>query len=128
MTHDRETGDPSSSLSTIARANQLASECFTIALGMIIPGFFGYWCDSYFRSQPLFTLLGFTLGFGYGIWRLVLLGMRRQQNFVPTKPYNSAGLDDSHDEEDAIDSDSLSETARELGELEDELRETNKEF
>lgn len=100
VTRDRESDENSSPLSSIAQANQLASECFTIALGMVVPGLIGYWLDGYFATKPALTLLGFTLGFAYGIWRLVLLGMRRQKDFVPRKPYNADGLEEDSDEED----------------------------
>ncbi len=67
---------------------------------MVVPGLLAYWLDSYWQTQPVLTLVGFTLGFAYGIFRLVLMGAQRQKNFVPTKPYNAEGLEEELEEEE----------------------------
>ncbi len=58
----------------IAKAYQAASRCASIAMGMVIPGFLGYWLDAWPGISPWLTFAGFALGFAYGVWRLALLG------------------------------------------------------
>ncbi len=62
----------------IVRAHQMASRCLSIGIGMVVPGFFGYWLDLWLEVLPLFTLLGFSFGFAYGIWQLTQLGQPKR--------------------------------------------------
>ena len=61
----------------IVRAHRMASRCLSIGIGMVVPGFMGYWLDSWLGVLPLFTLVGFSFGFAYGIWQLTQLGQSR---------------------------------------------------
>lgn len=58
----------------IVRGQRLASRCVSIAIGMLTPGFLGYWLDTRLGTEPLLLLIGFAAGFAYGLWRLTLLG------------------------------------------------------
>ena len=79
-----ETGPPDNRPPAIVRAHRMASRCVSIALGMVIPGFMGYWIDSWLgivarAGVPLFTLVGFSFGFAYGIWQLLQLGKSKRK-------------------------------------------------
>lgn len=68
----------------IVRAHRLASRCLSIGIGMLVPGFMGYWLDSWLGvvdwvGIPLFMLLGFSFGFAYGIWQLTQLAQPQQK-------------------------------------------------
>ncbi len=80
-----ETGPPDNRPPAIVRAHRIASRCLSIAMGMVIPGFFGYWLDAWLGVLPLFTLVGFSFGFAYGIWQLTQLGKSKQRNVASDK-------------------------------------------
>lgn len=40
---------------------------------MVSPGVAGIIADRRFATEPILSILGFSLGFGYGIWRLIAL-------------------------------------------------------
>lgn len=63
-------------LSPTARASQLASECLTVAITMVVPGLLALWVDNQLGTNPVLTIIGFILGFAYGVWRLSQLGKR----------------------------------------------------
>ncbi len=48
------------------------SRITTISIQMVLPGVVGYWIDQQLRTKALFTLLGFGLGMGIGMWQLIL--------------------------------------------------------
>ena len=64
---------------SIVRAHRMASRCLSIGIGMVVPGFMGYGLDSWLGVLPLFTLIGFSFGFAYGIWQLTQLGQTKQK-------------------------------------------------
>ena len=65
--------------SMIIRGQRLASRSVSIAIGMLTPGFFGYWLDTRLGTEPALLMVGFTAGFAYGLWRLILLGRNSSQ-------------------------------------------------
>ena len=67
----------SEGLSSTARASQLASECLSIAISMVVPGLLALWVDNQLETNPVLTIVGFMGGFAYGVWRLSQLGKRQ---------------------------------------------------
>lgn len=56
-----------------ARAYQWATQVMTICLEMVLPGLLGYWLDQRWGTKALFTVVGFAVGMGAGMWHLIRL-------------------------------------------------------
>lgn len=73
-------------VAAIAAAYRWASRCFSIVIGMLVPGFLGYWADTRFGTTPVLLMLGFAAGFAYGLWRLVSLLTPANPESDPSEP------------------------------------------
>ncbi|MCD4824383.1 MAG: AtpZ/AtpI family protein [Phycisphaerae bacterium] len=62
---------------------------FIITVGLLTGG--GIWLDSRYDTLPLWTLVGFVLGFAGGLYRLI----RAAKAVSETKKSNDPGEDDS---------------------------------
>lgn len=84
--------------SGIAKAFQKATEVTTIAFMMVFPTLPGYWLDTYLNTVPLFTMLGFAFGMTGGIWQLIKMANRPEQQSSGTgqsqKQYSDEHVDD----------------------------------
>jgi ATP synthase protein I len=54
-------------------AMEWVSRLTTIALEMALPGLGGYGLDRWLGTEPILLILGVFLGFGIGMWHLLLL-------------------------------------------------------
>jgi hypothetical protein len=59
--------------SPIGQAAEWVARIASVALLMVLPGLGGNWLDRRWATEPLFTLAGFALGLGGGIWVLLLM-------------------------------------------------------
>jgi F0F1-type ATP synthase assembly protein I len=50
---------------------------------ILIAGGIGYWADGYFGTSPWLLILGFVIGFGSFVLRLVRLGRRLNADLPP---------------------------------------------
>ena len=58
----------------LARAYAQVSIGISVVVEMVLPGIVGHVVDRWLGTRVLFTLIGFMLGLGYGVWELVALG------------------------------------------------------
>ena len=75
-----------SRVSTLVRAQRLASRSLTVMFGMLAPGFAGAWVDGLLGSDPWLMLAGFAVGFAYGVWRLATLASAASGNLSDGRP------------------------------------------
>ena len=77
----------------VAKAYQRAAQVAAIALGMVVPGFVGYWVDRRIGTLPVVTILGFAAGLAYGILQLVQVSKSREADDVPPEQANHDGYE-----------------------------------
>ena len=66
-------------LSWIAEGMNWVSKITTVALEMVLPGLAGLWLDNQFGTRFL-TLIGFALGVPLGMWHLIALTKKKQND------------------------------------------------
>jgi len=64
----------------VAEGHQLASECLSAALAMVLPTLGGVWLDARWQSSPWCTLAGGVLGMTAGLQQLVRLSAGRPRS------------------------------------------------
>jgi len=70
-------GQQQADRSGAAKAYSIATKVMTIAIGMSLPGFLGWWADDHLGTTPWVMMGGFAFGFWYGLWRLMNLSPRQ---------------------------------------------------
>ena len=52
---------------------QWVSQITSIAIGMVLPGLFGFWIDWKLGTKAVFPVVGVVVGFSVGLWQLIKL-------------------------------------------------------
>ena len=74
--------------SPIGLAAEWVARLTVVGVEMVVFGLGGLWLDKRLRVEPLFTLLGFALGIGVGIFHLLAMTASTR---TPTKPPEESG-------------------------------------